>query len=130
MDKIMIDYSYRQRLVILTIIISVIIAYIQFYFAYLSYPKRITTKIIDFPYNNINLNITQYEKNFMEAKKSLPSSGIIGYVTDYNNYDYDSLSRIYLAQYALAPLIIIRSSKPSLILGNHSNNIERKIINN
>lgn len=129
MDKIMIDYSCRQRIVILTIIISVIIAYIQFYLAYLSYPKRITTKIIDFPCNNISLNIDQYENRFMEAKKSLPSTGVIGYSTDcylidynlgHNTYslttiDYDCLAKIYLAQYALVPLIIVRSSQPSII---------------
>jgi hypothetical protein len=125
----MTNYIFRGKIIILAILLYSLVSYVQFFEAYSSFPEKIYSKIIDFPCNSVTLNISRYEERFLQVKKMLPASGVIGYVTDSYNYDYDSLSRIYVAQYALAPLIIVRSSKPSFIIGNHGEKFAGKINN-
>ena len=63
-----------------------------------------------------------YEKRFVEAKKGLPRSGIVGYLSDPRDgaeVADDLYARRYVtAQYNLAPLIVVDSAEPQLILGN------------
>jgi hypothetical protein len=65
---------------------------------------------------------TQYEERFVEARKLLPRSGVIGYLSDPRENDGSS-KRLYdnhstSAQYQLAPLILSDSAEPQIILGN------------
>ena len=66
--------------------------------------------------------VARYEKRYAEARKVLPRSGVIGYLSDRPNTEgvtsglYDR--RYHLAEYLLAPLIITDSTEPDLILGN------------
>lgn len=56
------------------------------------------------------------DQRFALLKPALPQQGIVGYVGDSTSpADY------YLAQYALAPLIVDHSSNHPLVVGNFSN---------
>lgn len=54
------------------------------------------------------------DQRFAALKAALPSRGIVGYVGDSS----DPVADYYLAQYALAPLVIDRSSDHALVIGN------------
>jgi len=66
--------------------------------------------------------MARYEQRFAEARKVLPHSGVIGYLSDppetggVTQALYER--RYYSAQYHLAPLVIANSTEPELILGN------------
>lgn len=51
---------------------------------------------------------------FAEIKAALPTHGVVGYI----GTSQDSIEYYYLAQYALAPLVVDRSLNHSLIVGN------------
>jgi hypothetical protein len=66
--------------------------------------------------------MARYEKRFAEARKVLPRTGIIGYLSDpqdnmaVNDGLYER--RYHAAEYHLAPAIIADSTEPQIILGN------------
>lgn len=51
---------------------------------------------------------------FAEIKAALPARGVVGYV----GAPEDSIDSYYLAQYALAPLVVEHSANRPLIVGN------------
>jgi len=55
------------------------------------------------------------DKRFAVVKSALPGSGIIGYVGENGE---SSLPDYYLAQYALAPLVVDRSIQHKFVIGN------------
>jgi hypothetical protein len=55
------------------------------------------------------------DQRFAAIKLALPSSGVIGYVGENGE---SSLPDYYLAQYALAPLVVDRSNQHKFVLGN------------
>lgn len=55
------------------------------------------------------------DQRFAALKQALPQQGIVGYVGN-----ADSPADYYLAQYALAPLVVDHSSNHSLVVGNFS----------
>ena len=58
---------------------------------------------------------TRSDQRFADVKAALPQQGIVGYIGDSNSpADY------YLAQYALAPLVLDNSLNHSFIVGNFS----------
>jgi hypothetical protein len=67
-------------------------------------------------------SMSLYESRFAEARKILPRSGVIGYLSD--TPDTAGMTpglyerRYSSAQYCLAPLVIANSTEPELILGN------------
>jgi hypothetical protein len=66
--------------------------------------------------------MARYEKRYAEARKFLPRSGVIGYVSDPPGIGGVTQSlyerRYHSAEYLLAPLVISDSTEPELILGN------------
>ena len=61
---------------------------------------------------------THHVRRFEKIKDILPEQGIIGYFTN-KEYSADDDTRFYfLTQYALAPLIILRSTKPQVIIAD------------
>jgi hypothetical protein len=54
------------------------------------------------------------DQRFAAVKSRLPASGVIGYVGESNSSTPD----YYLTQYALAPLVVDRSSHHALVIGN------------
>jgi hypothetical protein len=65
-------------------------------------------------------DISNYENRFVNLRQLLPSRGVTGYISDDENEDDQEFidSRIYLAQYSLSPVILVRSLDYSLIVGN------------
>ena len=65
-------------------------------------------------------DISNYENRFVNLRQLLPPRGVTGYISDDENEDDQEFidSRIYLAQYSLSPVILVRSLDYSLIVGN------------
>jgi hypothetical protein len=55
------------------------------------------------------------DQRFAAVKPHLPTSGVIGYVGESGN---SSTSDYYLTQYALAPLVVDRSTHHAIVIGN------------
>ncbi|HEV2397671.1 MAG TPA: hypothetical protein VGS27_12065 [Candidatus Sulfotelmatobacter sp.] len=55
------------------------------------------------------------DKRFAALKTELPSHGVVGYVGE---SDDSALPDYYLAQYALAPVVVDRGTKHPLVIGN------------
>lgn len=58
---------------------------------------------------------TRSDQRFAALKAALPQQGIVGYIGDSN-----SPANYYLAQYALAPLVLDNSLNHPLLVGNFS----------
>src|SRR5436853_910917 len=54
-----------------------------------------------------------------DMRGSLPAEGVVGYV-DGGHDNAAELQDYYLAQYALAPLVVARSSNQTVVIGNFS----------
>lgn len=65
--------------------------------------------------------ITLQESRYEQLKKALPRHGIVGYISNLKADDirFDpGFGEYYFTQYALAPLVVVRSSEQSLVIGN------------
>src|ERR1700756_2503575 len=57
----------------------------------------------------------QSDQRFATVKSRLPANGVIGYVGEGGN---SSTPDYYLTQYALAPLVVDRSTHHAIVIGN------------
>jgi hypothetical protein len=57
------------------------------------------------------------DQRFAAVKSRLPATGVIGYIGESGN---PSVPDYYLTQYALAPLVVDRSAKHAIVIGNFS----------
>lgn len=65
--------------------------------------------------------VALYERRFDEVRKSLPSHGVVGYISSKQVPDirFDPAARdYYLTQYALSPLLVVYSDEPRWVVGN------------
>ena len=72
--------------------------------------------------------ISSYERRFVKLRAALPAQGVVGYLGDPDpeggtpdQREANSLlhfKRYLLAQYALAPLVLIESTEPEFVVGN------------
>jgi hypothetical protein len=72
--------------------------------------------------------ISTYERRFAELRKALPPHGVVGYLghpepTGINPREANAAAllhfrRYLLAQYTLAPLVLIESTEPEFVVGN------------
>jgi hypothetical protein len=72
--------------------------------------------------------ISSYERRFLELRTALPPHGVVGYVGDpdpegatpaqRNATSLLHFKRYLLAQYALAPVVLIENTEPELVVGN------------
>jgi hypothetical protein len=65
--------------------------------------------------------VSLYEKRFEELRRVLPRRGSVGYLADREADDirFDpSAVDYYLTQYALAPVVVLYSQQPELVVGN------------
>jgi len=57
----------------------------------------------------------QSDRRFAAVKTRLPATGVIGYIGESGN---SSTPDYYLTQYALAPLVVDRSTHHAIVIGN------------
>lgn len=71
--------------------------------------------VVESPRGHISDEVArQSDSRFAEIKAVLPTRGVVGYI----GAPQDSIEYYYLAQYALAPLVVDRSLNHALIVGN------------
>ena len=58
------------------------------------------------------------DERFANIRKALPSRGVIGYINSHDRNVVDATADYYLAQYALAPLVLDRNSSHDFVIGN------------
>ncbi len=65
--------------------------------------------------------ITLYLMRFEALRRVLPAHGTVGYETDSEDLQRDrrDVRRFYLAQYALAPVILVAGLDQDLVIGNY-----------
>lgn len=63
-------------------------------------------------------DISTFDKLVSQARTALPASGTIGYYTDYNDAPNgtNALREYYLMQYALAPVVVEKSTNQKFII--------------
>ena len=92
--------------------------------------RDIRKELIHFNNRNIENKVTHHVRRFEKIKDKLPGQGILGYFTNREYSIDDDAMFFYLTQYALSPLIIVRSTKSKLIIADVSdsfNSIEFSI---
>ena len=66
--------------------------------------------------------VTAYESRFRELKAWLPQRGVVGYFdgVESGSRTIDDSKRFFLAQYAVAPTLVVREPEryPELVIGN------------
>jgi hypothetical protein len=64
--------------------------------------------------------VTVYESRFRELKNWLPKRGVVGYFDGVasGSRTIDDSKRFFLAQYAVAPMLVVRDRYPELVIGN------------
>jgi hypothetical protein len=72
--------------------------------------------------------ISAYERRFHDLRSALPDRGMVGYIgypeptgatpSDSNAAALLHFRRLLLAQYALAPIILVQNTEPELLVGN------------
>lgn len=102
---------FRATSRILLIIIPIFVCYVTLFWGF----KNLKTQ-----------NISYYEKRFEGLRHNLPSRGVVGYISDDTNDGEDSKARMFVAQYALAPVIIVRSLEHELVIGNFRKPVDEK----
>src|SRR5262245_63431211 len=65
-------------------------------------------------------DVGSYLRRFDPLRRELPTHVTVGYESDLEDSltDRQEVKRFYLAQYALAPVIVVAGAKPDLVVGN------------
>ncbi len=99
-----------KKALIISIISCAMISYLPFFRVFLALPEVLRAN-----------DVSRYVQRFEAARRMLPKHGVIGYRSDCSDItNYNCLEGFYLAQYAVSPIILDRSPKHALILGNYS----------
>jgi hypothetical protein len=61
---------------------------------------------------------THHVRRFEKIEDILPEQGILGYFTNKEYSTVDDTMFFFLTQYALSPLIIVRGTKPQIIIAD------------
>jgi len=64
--------------------------------------------------------ISRYEARFRLVRSALPPEGMVGYVSEFpiSPYDMNFAHGFYLTEYVLAPMVVVPSTAPALVIGN------------
>ncbi len=64
--------------------------------------------------------VTDFDQRFAGVKDMLPAKGVIGYMTDpgASATDTNAQAEYYLAQYSLAPILVVNSDQQRYVVGN------------
>lgn len=103
---------FRTRVGLATIVV----------FALVSDGQLLAKSLVDYARTSRPSAIDQYLTRFVEIRSALPGRGVVGYVADPRGKDMlhggDYYRKFHLAQYALAPLIMVDSPDRDLVIGN------------
>lgn len=69
----------------------------------------------------LSVEVFRYEKRFFSLRELLPRHCVAGYVSDDADEEEDGTARLYVARYALSPVILVRSLEHRFIVGNFHN---------
>jgi len=72
--------------------------------------------VVRYPPRKIDDRVLKHEARMARARESLPTRGVVGYVSDVDGMELRR--RLYMTQYALAPLLIVQDVKRDIILGD------------
>ena len=61
--------------------------------------------------------VSPADERFAQLKNDLPARGVVGYTSDETDVN-ERTKKYYLAQYALAPLIVVNNSSQPLVIGD------------
>jgi hypothetical protein len=70
-------------------------------------------------------DIRAYEKRFDGLRKMLPPFGTVGYISGCQGDGQNCLARFYVAQYAIAPAILVKSTDCQFVVANFDNSAKR-----
>ena len=101
--------SSRLQLAIIAIIICALSVNVYGLFESIVFPEK------------IQQHISGYLNRFLSVQPLLPGRGVVGYISDDLDNEEHSMPRKYLAEYALLPVILVRSMDYPLIVGNFRN---------
>jgi hypothetical protein len=96
--------SFRIAFVIVSMIICTLFLNLGMLMGMLAFPEQLTR------------DISEHEKKYEKLREILPVNGIVGYISD--DQKDENAGRYYIAQYALAPMIVTRSLDQKIIIGN------------
>jgi hypothetical protein len=104
------SYPVRVRIGVFCIIV----------FALLSSGNALRRALYPPPWTTAQDEISHYEARFRLLKSALPPRGVVGYLSEpwRPPLDVDWARGLYLTEYALAPLIVVDSTAPALVIGN------------
>src|SRR5690349_79571 len=75
--------------------------------------------------------VTSSEERFQPLRALLPASGEVGYLSDQYPGDAtqspDAVRKYYLLQYALSPLVIVRSTDKPIVVGDFNGPINAAV---
>lgn len=93
-------------------------------FALVSDGQLFAKSVVDFVRTSRPSAIDQYLARFSEIRAALPARGVVGYIAEPRGKEMlhggDYYRKFHLAQYALAPLIMVDSPDRDLVIGNFS----------
>jgi hypothetical protein len=72
--------------------------------------------------------VSPADERFASLKTDLPAHGVVGYTSDETDVN-ERTKKYYLAQYALAPLIVVNNTDQTLVIGDF-NKEEAAVIGN
>ena len=61
--------------------------------------------------------VSPADERFAQLKNDLPARGVVGYISDETDVN-ERTKKYYLAQYALAPLIVVNNTDQTLVIGD------------
>jgi len=96
--------SFRITLAIVSMIICTLFLNLSMLLGMLAFPEQ------------LRKDISEYEKKYEKLREVLPVNGVVGYISD--DQKDENAGRYYIAQYALAPIIVTRSLDHKIIIGN------------
>lgn len=82
---------------------------------------RLFTQVSDFYVQAPAVDgVSEFTARFAQLKAMLPPSGVVGYMTDPGTPDNDTNAQAeyHLTQYALAPVLVSRTTERRYIIGN------------
>jgi hypothetical protein len=100
---------YRFQLALLAIIVCALSVNVYGLFQSIVFPEK------------IRQHISGYLSRFSAVQPLLPGRGVVGYISDDLENEDHSMPRKYVAEYALLPVILVRSIDYPLIVGNFRN---------